>query len=289
MAAALWFGFLLACAGSLHFSLNLREAELGQDPRVYYIPKAHHVRPFLLGHEAFAADLVWIRTLGYFADEIVARRGARYLEGLVDFATDLDPRFEKMYIWAGAVTMYGGGGITREKIEASNRILEKGWRFIERDPLGWDHAPDYWLIPQMIGFNYAIELGDKKRGAPYIAQAAKIPGAPELYKTWAATLYKKAGDMEAATRVLEDQLAVEMLQTQLKSVDDAKVRENIELRLRLYYEKVYGKDAARARLEAVLRRLEDLRGLWLGQFPYLDFRLFLALWDEPRERVYDFP
>ena len=285
LMTALWkyaaFGFLGFCVFATRFDLAQRELDWADDPSVYYIPKASSIRPFFLGHEAFVADLTWIRTLGYFADEAMLGRSGKYLESLIEFATDLDPRFEKIYIWSGAVTMYSGGGITKDKVRASNRILEKGWRFIENDPEGWRHDKDYWLIPQMIGFNYAIELGEKAKGAPFIAKAGKIPGAPDLYKTWAATLYKKAGDLESASRVLEDMLAVEMLRTQLQNVEDEKVRENIQLRLRTYYERLYGKDRAKERIDAMLAVWGRLRSAWQSTFPYLDFQTFLILWSEP--------
>ena len=264
-----------------HSELKVLEVESGLDPNVYYVPKAEHIKPVLLGHEALLADLVWIKTLGYFADEMLSGKNPKYLDALINFATDLDPRFEKLYIWAGAVTMYGTiGAITKEKVYASNRILEKGWQYIQNDPIGWKHVPDYWLIPQMIGFNYAIELGDKRKGAPFIAMAGQIPGAPSLYKTWAATLYNKAGDLENATKYLESMLAIEVLEGQLQNVEGEDMKEKIRVRLRSYYEKLYGKEQAEARTEELLRQIIQIRQRWQENFPYLSFSLFLSLWDD---------
>ena len=111
-----------------------------------------------MGHGGFVADLLWLRTVGYFADAVLSGGKLTYLEELIHLASDLDPRFEQLYIWGGAVFMYNVGRITTKKIEASNRILEKGWRRIQNDPIGWRHYPQYWAIPQMLGFNYAVEL-----------------------------------------------------------------------------------------------------------------------------------
>jgi hypothetical protein len=248
---------------------------------VLYIPKAKSIRPFLLGHEAFLADLVWIRTVGYFGDEFYGRGNYRYLEGLLEFVTDLDPRFEKVYIWAGAILMYRGGSISREKIVASTKILEKGWRTIQNDPVGWRHIPEYWMIPQMIGFNYAIELKDKKRGAPYIAAAGRIPGSPEMYKTWAATLYKKAGDWDEGIRTLEDMLAVETLQSQLKTVEGEGVKEKIRANLQHYYARLYGGEGGRARLRLLEEQIGRLSREWKETFPYVSFDFFLLLRSDP--------
>ncbi|MCB0308324.1 MAG: hypothetical protein KDD48_03050, partial [Bdellovibrionales bacterium] len=162
-------------------------------------------------------------------------------------------------------------------------ILERGWNFIQSDTEGWNHAPDYWLIPQMIGFNYAMELGDKKKGAPYIAAAASIPGSPEIYKTWAATLYKKSGELEKAAKVLESMLAIEMLQSQLETVDNESIKDRIRLRLRLYYEQLYGKEQAQIRANTLMNEIQRVRSLWKANFPYLDFGLFLLIWNEPHQ------
>lgn len=259
-----------------HLQLRVIEIETGKGQNIYYVPKSTFVKPLLLGHEAFLADLIWIRTVGYFADEVMGRGKLLYLENLIDLATDLDPRFEKVYMWAGAVVMYSGGAISKEKIYTSNRILKKGWDFIQKDPLGWKHDRNYWMIPQMIGFNYAIELRDRKKGAPYIAAAARIPGSPDLYKTWAATLYKKAGELEEGTRILEAMLAVETLQAQMENVEDETVKQRIRVRLANYYKQIYGKEAVR-RVKKLEVQIQNLVREWKKTIPYVSFDLFLLL------------
>ncbi len=261
----------------LHGRLKIVETLSRTEESVFYLPKSDWIRPMLLGHEAFLADLVWIRTLGYFADELFGMKKFSYLEDLISFSVDLDPRFEKIYMWAGAVLMYRGGSISRDKIEASTRILEKGWRYIQNEAVGWKHDPQYWMIPQMIGFNYAIELKDKKRGAPYIAATARIPGSPDIYKTWAATLYKRAGEWEEGSKVLESMLAIETLQSQLESVKDESIKQKIRDRLTLYYAKIYGKEAAIERIRDFETRLGEFLIEWRGALPYVSFPLFMLL------------
>ena len=187
---------LLYALGGILWSNNnliLFEVESESNPEMYYVLEGEKIKPLLLGHEALLADLIWVRTLGYFGDQVTSGGHFEYLEKLVNLATDLDPRFERIYIWAGAVMMYNSGRISKEKIHASNRVLEKGWDYIRNDSLGWRHDKRYWMIPQMLGFNYAIELKDRKKGAPYIAAVSRIPESPPVYKTWAATLFRKSG------------------------------------------------------------------------------------------------
>lgn len=260
-----------------HQRLQVAQAESEEREAVFYIPQARTIQPLLLGHEAFLADLVWIRTVGYFADEFFGRHRYTYLERLLEFVTDLDPRFEKAYIWAGAILMYRGGAISKEKIMASTRILEKGWQKIVNDPVGWRHIPEYWMIPQMIGFNYAIEMKDKRRGAPYIAAAGRIPGSPEIFKTWAATLFKRAGEWEEGTRTLEAMLAVETLQAQLKTVEGEGVKAEIRNRLHFYYSRLYGPEGAKARIKLLEQQIQRLLSEWREEFPSVPFGLFLLL------------
>ncbi|MFH1018173.1 MAG: hypothetical protein V1798_08345 [Pseudomonadota bacterium] len=267
-----------ALVGLLRSEMDLRayEARSREIETVLYVPKAEVLRPFLLGQDGFLADLIWIRTLGYFADEFYGRGKYQYLQDLLNLATDLDPRFEKIYIWAGAALMYNAGRIGRQKILASSRFLEKGWRFIQQDPVGWKHDPRYWMIPQMIGFNYAIELHDRVRGAPFIAAAGKISGAPIMYKTWAATLYSQAGQTEKGVEVLEDMLAIDTLNAQLSNVRESRVRNIIQARLEEYYRRLYG-DTGAARIDLLERRIRQLVSEWRKTFSYINFDLFLIV------------
>jgi len=268
-----------------HWRLTLLRVESDHTQSIYYVPKASIIRPFLLGHEAFFADLVWIRTLGYFADELMGKGKFQYFEDLINLATDLDPRFEKVYIWAGAIFMYGGGFITEERIYASIHILEKGWKTIQNDTQGWRHNPQYWMIPQMIGFNYAMELGDRKKGAPYIAATARIPGSPDLYKTWAATLYKRAGEIEEGTRVLEQMLAIQTLKSQIETVENKETKEKIRQRLAYYYSKIYGVRGVEKRILRLEREIEQLIGEWKAVYPFVSFDLFLLLRSHPGDAL----
>lgn len=265
---------IFSILGILHTELNLDHYEnlTEETESVMIVPKAEAIRPLLIGLDSFMSDLIWIRTLGYFADQVLSHKKLTYFEDLLNLATDLDPRFERIYIWAGAAFMYYGV-ISKEKIMASTRFLEKGWKTIQDDPVGWKHDPEYWRIPQMIGFNYAIELRDREKGAPYIAIVAKIPGSPSLYKTWAATLYKRAGEWEKGTEVLENMLAIETLQSQLENVEEEDVKEQIRFRLDMYYKRLYGAQGPE-RLKLFKAKLKLLSQEWKESMPWMPFQFF---------------
>jgi hypothetical protein len=132
------------------------------------------------------------------------------------------------------------------------------------------------MIPQMIGFNYAVELHDKVRGAPYIAAAGRIPGSPDLYKTWASTLYRRAGQLEKGAEVLEDMLAIETLNAQLSDVKESEVRDRIRGRLEYFYKRLYGK-GGEERLRLLEVKIRQLISQWRESFSYIDLDLFLIL------------
>lgn len=277
----LLLGMLLTLAifgiANSHTDLRVMESENRREASDTYIPNARLLRPLLLGHEAFISDLIWIRTLGYVGEQLIARKTIVSLEALVDLITDLDPRFEQVYVWAGAFLMYSGGAISKEKILASTRFLEKGWRAIQNQVQPWKHVSNYWLIPQMIGFNYAMELHDKVKGTPYFAEAAKIPGVPDLYKTLAATLYKKSGQMEEGTHFLETMLAMETLQSQLREEKDPEVQRRIRDRLEFYYRTQYGEKAALERIRQLEERIQQRVVEWRATYPYVPFQQYLLL------------
>lgn len=273
-----FFSFFLLSLYVFHGQLYVTRVETERNIKALLVPKSQWLRPFLLGHPGFMADLVWIRTLGYYADQIILGGDQKHLEALLNLATDLDPRFEKIYIWAGAAAMYGRGRITEEKIQLSNRILKKGWEYYLNDVEGWNHHPDFWMIPQMIGFNYAIELGDYPKGAKYIAAAAQLPNVPEHFKTWASYIYKRAGEEKKSIQSLEKLLVMEQLNFQLGTMQSKSSRENIENRLRYYYQQVYGDDVdPQQRLIRFRKKMQGLRNQWWQTFPYLDFDFYLLI------------
>src|SRR5438045_5235869 len=170
--------------------------------------------------------------------------------------------------------MYHSVCISKEKMEPCTRILEKAWKHMTEVPIVWKHLPNYWRIPKMIGFNYAMELKDKEKGAPYIVATGKIPGSPPLYRTWGATLYKRAGKMEKGAEALEDMLAIETLNSQLNSVDEGATRDQIRWRLAAYYQKLYGEHGA-ARLQLLEEKIQKWVGGWREKYPYLPFLFFM--------------
>jgi hypothetical protein len=145
-----------------------------------------------LSFDALLSDVYWMRAIQHFGRE---RRGlgtGRYaeLQGLLDVATSLDPRFVIAYRFGAlflAEPLPGGAGQPDQGIA----LLEKGLRF---DPRKWEYLQD-------IGFLYYWQYGDYARAAAAFARAADIPGAPWWLRPLAATTLEKGGDRQSS-RVL---------------------------------------------------------------------------------------
>ncbi len=271
---------VLMATGLTQKSLKMASLDFQSPNLDVFVPKASFVKPMMLGHEALLSDLIWIKTLGYFADEISSGGKLKYLEKLIDLATDLDPRFDKVYMWAGAATIYNSGRITKDKIRSSNRILEKGWKFIQSDALGYHHHPEYWMIPQMIGFNYAVELRDKQKGAPFIEAASKIPGVPEQFKTWSAYLYNKAGQTQKAIDFLEKVLAAQMLKSRLDESSSLEERSKIKAKLKHYYLQINKPKDYENRVDQIQSNMARLYKDWFSHYYFVDFNFYLLLRDD---------
>jgi hypothetical protein len=259
------------------FNLTYYENSSISFPELFYLPSSKHIKPFVLGYNHIAADMIWIKTISYFADQFVGGQDYRYLEKLLYIINDLDPMFEKVLLWGGSVLIYNGMWITEERIQRSTDFLKYGWEKIKNADLKYRHDREYWRIPHMIGFNYAIELRDIKKGLPYIEEVAKIPQAPSFYKTWVSTLHKRAGEKENAVKSLERELIIENLRTALSQEIDESLRKQIIGRLKKYYTELYDEEFAKKRLDELIKQSIELRKLYVSNFPYISRELFFIL------------
>lgn len=183
-------------------------SSLAETAEVIYVPDIRLVRLMTLGYEQAAADLMWVRTLEYFARHFVTDRRYRWLEHFLDQVIELDPKFEKVYHWAGASVLYGQA-FTAENIMLSNRFYRRAL----------DANPDDYEAAYRIGLNHYIEMPaalhragasraeqDRERelGLWHLEQAANIPGAPERMRQLVASISSRLGKHQLALAYLVD-------------------------------------------------------------------------------------
>ncbi len=174
-----------------------------------------------LGHETFAADVVWLRTLEYFGDSRYRALGFSALGGLLSLITDLDPAFCIVYQKAGLM-------LTTNEIQAvglARHLLAKGT----------DNCAEDWYIPFLQGFNLFFFQREYAEGAHYLRVAAERPGSPEWLPDLALRVAATDGDLDVLERMLLDMMAGE---------PDSALRRSLEWRL------------AYVRTERVLRQVD---------------------------------
>lgn len=240
-------------------------SSIAETAEVLYVPDTRLVRLMTLGYEQAAADLVWVRTLEYFARHFVTDRRYRWLEHFLDQVIELDPKFEKVYHWAGASVLYGRR-FTPANIALSNRFYRRAL----------DANPDDYEAAYRIGLNHYIEMPaalaregadkaaqDREReiGLEFLERAANIPGAPERMRQLVASISSRLGKQQLALQYLVDLY----IQT-----DDPERK--AELRARIDALRTEGADFA----EAAARFESD----WKAHYPYVPPAVF-ALMGEP--------
>lgn len=235
---------------------------------VRYVPRAEAMRLGSLRHNELGADLMWIRAVLYYGEMFFRpTRGATvWLERYLDVLLGLDPRFERVYRWAGTMFIYRTGKVTRQDVERANAFLERG---VREFPASWE----LWFI---LGSNYLFEVKPKdeaerrelrRKAADAIARASDLPGRPDWAPVLAATLFSHQGEVINAIQVLE---------------------RTIPLTPEKERPKLYGKLIQLRSQEAALaieRETKEFDRRWKASFPYLPASLFVLVGDREQPRT----
>jgi hypothetical protein len=231
---------------------------------VLYVPDTRLSRAMAMGYDQAAADLLWIRTIGYFSEHFTTDRRYTWLEHFVEQILELDPRWRLVYHWAGASVLYGRR-FTNENINLSSGFYQ---RALERFPEDYEAA-------YRLGLNYYVEMrsadpAERRRyqeiGLSWLELAANMPSAPGNIRSLVASVSRRLG---------KSQLALQYLIDLYLSTDDPEQR--AELRLRMEDMKAEQGDAEE--LAAAAARFQSS---WKSFLPYVSPPLF-ALLGEPEQ------
>jgi micrococcal nuclease len=169
---------------------NVKSSFLSKpNPDVYlYLPSGNYLRTLSMGNPSFLGDLIMARALTYFGSHYY-QRGYKYewLYHLFDVLTDIDPYNKESYL-------IGARLLTLVDVNLSNKLLEKGMSY----------HPDYWKIPELIGFNYFYHLKEPAKAAKYYEIASNLPGHPPYVPSLAGKFYSEIGMLEEAIKVLRN-------------------------------------------------------------------------------------
>lgn len=205
-AVALLLAAALAGQVVLQRGFERRFARRGEE-RLLYLPSGKHLEIVSLGFPSLAADLLWMKAIGYFGSHALTDLQYPWLAHILDLVTTLDPQFRYPYYFGGIVL-----SVAAEHAEESNRLLRKAML----------RYPGDWRFPFYTGFNHFYYLGDSERAAAFISYAASLPGSPEYLPRLAASLLAESGSLDAAIRFLE---------VMAENTRDESVRRGIEVKI----------------------------------------------------------
>ena len=198
-------GTLAAATLCLAMAIGLQVARDRAWPRlpaveqqILYVRSPAVLKRLVLGFDALAADVYWIRAIQHYGGERRDSAGLRrydLLYPLLDLTTSLDPHFNIAYRF-GAIFLseaYPGGPGRPDQAIA---LLRKG---IAANPTRWQYHHD-------IAFVYYWSLRDPINAAAWFQRAADQPGAPNWLPPVAAAMLAKGND-RASARSLWRQIA----------------------------------------------------------------------------------
>ncbi|HXN41824.1 MAG TPA: hypothetical protein VN918_08565, partial [Myxococcaceae bacterium] len=156
------------------------------------------------------ADYYWILTTEATG---VAHTREEYRD-VYDYAlliSELDPKFQLVYSFAGAIIPVNLGRETWVNTDESTQILSKGFALF----------PNYLFLRIMYAYNLSVFHKRYQQAADILKETAKMPGAPKYLGVLATRLYGQAGAINAGLA-----LATELSQ----SAADPATRQTFERR-----------------------------------------------------------
>lgn len=185
----------------------------GGEEHLLYLTNGRVADRLSLSFDSVAADVYWIRTVQYFANERRSRRmagGYERLSPLLDLTTTLDPHFSVAYQF-GAIFLSEPAPDGAGRVDLAMALLEKG---LSVDPR--------WQYAHALGFVHYWHRRDLIAAAGEFRRAEQMPGAPSWLGPLAANMLVKGGGLEEAR----------VLFTELARSEDKWIRELAERRLR---------------------------------------------------------
>jgi tetratricopeptide (TPR) repeat protein len=205
-------------------------------PELLYVASPAVARRAVLGYQAVAADVYWIRAIQHFGQERLSppshRRTYALLHPLLDLTTTLDPYFSIAYRF-GAIFLgerYPDGPGRPDQAIA---LLQKG---LAAQPQKWQYMQD-------VGFVYYWHLRDFKSAAACFEKAADMPGAPTWLRPLAAVTLAEGGHRDSARELFQ----------QLAQSEEPWLRDSARLRL-AQLDAMDTIDALHRRTDAFLRQ-----------------------------------
>lgn len=150
------------------------------------LPREEVLRVVGRGYLQLVADYFWIQLVQTTG---AARDANDYLDiaPYAELITDLDPRFEMVYSFAGGSLPVNLGRETWVNTEQSTRLLRKGLKLFPND----------LRILMLLAYNLSSFHHQYREAAELLERASKLPDAPAFLPQLATRLYAQSGGVEA--------------------------------------------------------------------------------------------
>jgi len=231
----------------------------------YYLPPNEWLPVFSLGWDEALADLIWMRALIYYGDEMSHDGAVRFVFRYGEAIETLDPEFVAVYQWVGVAGLYRPQAVSEEDMERVVDFMERG---VQRHP---DNGQLVWDLGATLAFELAPTLDDqeaanraRERAVLFLTRAARLGSAPSWATLTNAALLDRIGRTSQAAAHLE-----EMYDQTTDPATRERMRQRI-LQLR-----------NREQAEAFLATMDELERQRTESFPYASPSLFLLLGERP--------
>jgi hypothetical protein len=191
---------------------SMRDKDAITEP---YAPSPDAAPIVVLGYREAAADLLWIRLLGYWGGEATAQG----ITALVKAIVALDPRFHRVYVTGAHAMTIADHGVTQDTFLDALALLKKG-----REQFADDYTMYELAAEMMTGDLKTTDSAERRRwdaeGLQLMEAALRKPNAPTYAATWAATMRSKLGQKQRAIRDLREMILLTRdLEARKKMID----------------------------------------------------------------------
>ncbi len=228
---------------------------------LYVVPDNRWLSPLSLGYKETLADMLWIKGLIYFGEEVRHKSNSVHIYDYSNAILTLDENFKAVYRWVGTSAIYRTGTVTVNDVKRAISFLKRGAdRFPDDGELAWDLGATlrFELVPLLKNEHEKREA--KRQAIDYMLAAARMgKGPPWLVLTNVSEL-KQLGATTQAIRHLEEMYA---------TVNDDDTRQQIAMQLAGLRDKAY-RDALKQANDQLARRHQT-------QWPYLPTNLHILL------------
>lgn len=197
-------GALLVGARWLRADASAERATWPSEDAAPYAPSPGAIPFVSLGYRELAADLLWIRMLGYLGGHADTAAG---IHGLVVATAAADPSYPEVYTIGARAMRVADKGVDATALEQAAEFVQSGMAA----------HPDDYALPQLAGEIYIADLGTKdparkrawqEKGAALLEKALRMPGASAEDATLVAWLRSTLGQHERAVRELREMMLI---------------------------------------------------------------------------------